>query len=108
MEAVDALIPACKDFEGGLIVISHNRHFLSSVCNELVVVTKGTVSKYSRHNNNNNSNNNSNVKVVGTNIASKKLVTTGKSTTDASGVIMGEETFDDLLNDYLEQIKKKK
>lgn len=42
MESIEALIKACEDYAGGIVVVSHNRYFLSRVCNELFVVAPHT------------------------------------------------------------------
>lgn len=38
MEAVDALIKALKSYEGTLIVVSHNRYFISEVANRIIEI----------------------------------------------------------------------
>jgi ATP-binding cassette subfamily F protein 3 len=38
MNAIEALINALKEFNGGVMVISHDQHFITSVCTELWVV----------------------------------------------------------------------
>lgn len=43
METLDALAEALKEFAGATIIVSHNSHFLSHVCNELWVVADGTL-----------------------------------------------------------------
>jgi ATP-binding cassette subfamily F protein 3 len=45
MESIDALVEAVQDFNGGLIVVSHDEHFITSTCKELWVVGNGVVSK---------------------------------------------------------------
>lgn len=32
METIQALIDALKEFKGGLIVVSHDQHFIQQVC----------------------------------------------------------------------------
>ena len=38
---MEALAVACREFGGAIVCASHNRHFLSLVCNELWVVEGG-------------------------------------------------------------------
>lgn len=38
MEAVDALIQALKDYEGTLIVVSHNRYFISEIADRVIEI----------------------------------------------------------------------
>eukprot|EP00461_Guttulinopsis_vulgaris_P003762 UN03763 len=45
LETVDALINAVRGFRGGVVVVSHDQHFLSATCNEYWVVTEGGVMK---------------------------------------------------------------
>ncbi|CDW90593.1 abc transporter f family member 3-like [Stylonychia lemnae] len=42
-DAINALIVALNNFEGGIIVVSHDQYFLSSVCDRLYVVNKKKV-----------------------------------------------------------------
>lgn len=35
-----------QGFKGGVMVVSHDQHFINQVCNELWVVGNGEVSKY--------------------------------------------------------------
>jgi len=44
MDAINALALACQEFEGAVVLVSHNIDFLCQVCKELVVVDNGTVS----------------------------------------------------------------
>ena len=37
-KSIDALVDAVKDFRGGLIVVSHDQHFITNTCGELWVV----------------------------------------------------------------------
>lgn len=46
MESIDALVEAVKDFRGGLIVVSHDQHFITNTCGELWVVGEGKVAKF--------------------------------------------------------------
>jgi ATP-binding cassette, subfamily F, member 3 len=43
LETTEALIEAIKTFEGGVLLVSHDQHLLTSVCKELLVVEKGKV-----------------------------------------------------------------
>eukprot|EP00559_Dactyliosolen_fragilissimus_P005911 CAMPEP_0184861498 /NCGR_PEP_ID=MMETSP0580-20130426/6172_1 /TAXON_ID=1118495 /ORGANISM="Dactyliosolen fragilissimus" /LENGTH=875 /DNA_ID=CAMNT_0027359019 /DNA_START=64 /DNA_END=2691 /DNA_ORIENTATION=+ len=40
-ETLEALVEAIKNFEGGVLLVSHDQHLLTSVCKELYVVDKG-------------------------------------------------------------------
>jgi ATP-binding cassette subfamily F protein 3 len=40
MNAIEALINAIQQFHGGVMVISHDQHFITSVCNEIWAVGK--------------------------------------------------------------------
>jgi ATP-binding cassette, subfamily F, member 3 len=46
MEAVDALIEAMNDFKGGIMVVSHDSHFVSNTCSELWVVHEGHTTRF--------------------------------------------------------------
>lgn len=46
METIDALINALRDYKGGVVIVSHDQHFVSSVCEELWVVGNGAVSRF--------------------------------------------------------------
>jgi len=48
LEMRQALSMALVDYEGALVVISHDRHLLRTVCDELVIVHDGTVEKFDR------------------------------------------------------------
>lgn len=41
MDAADALVEAVQDFKGGVMVVSHDQHFVSNTCTELWVVSEG-------------------------------------------------------------------
>jgi ATPase subunit of ABC transporter with duplicated ATPase domains len=43
MDTLDALGEAVREFAGAVVIVSHNQHFLSAVCNELWTVDKGQV-----------------------------------------------------------------
>lgn len=52
-DAINALIVALNNFEGGIVVVSHDQYFLSSVCDRLYVVNNkkvklfdGTIADY--------------------------------------------------------------
>ena len=44
--SIDALVEAVKDFRGGLIVVSHDQHFITHTCGELWVVGGGKVVRF--------------------------------------------------------------
>lgn len=44
-ETSAALIEAINDFEGGVLLVSHDQHLLSSVCQDLLVVSGGKVER---------------------------------------------------------------
>ena len=46
MDAIDALAGALKSFRGGVLVVSHDQHFLAAVCDALWVVGKGKVRRF--------------------------------------------------------------
>ena len=46
MEAVDALVEAVQDFKGGILVVSHDQHFVSNCCSEMWVVESGQATKF--------------------------------------------------------------
>jgi len=48
METLDALAQALQEFAGASIIVSHNSHFLKSVCNELWTVSNGTLTSSGR------------------------------------------------------------
>lgn len=50
--ATEALIDAIKEFQGGVLLVSHDQHLLTSVCKDLYVVEKGRV-ELLRHGNTN-------------------------------------------------------
>ena len=43
LETTEALIEAIKEFQGGVLLVSHDQHLLTSVCKHLYVVEKGHV-----------------------------------------------------------------
>jgi ATPase subunit of ABC transporter with duplicated ATPase domains len=40
-ETIEALIEAIRDFNGGVLIVSHDQHLLTSVCKDLYAVDKG-------------------------------------------------------------------
>lgn len=44
METSNALIEAIKTFQGGVVLVSHDQHLLTSVCKDLYVVENGKLS----------------------------------------------------------------
>ena len=45
-DAINALIVALNNFEGGLVVVSHDEYFLSALCDTLYIVNKGRVKPF--------------------------------------------------------------
>lgn len=45
-DAINSLIVALNNYEGGLVVVSHDQYFLSALCDRLYVVDHGTVSQF--------------------------------------------------------------
>ena len=45
LETTEALIEAIRGFQGGVILVSHDQHLLTSVCKDLYVVEQGKVEK---------------------------------------------------------------
>jgi energy-coupling factor transporter ATP-binding protein EcfA2 len=41
--AIEALIVAMREFSGAIVVVSHNQHLLSLVCNEIFIVDNGRI-----------------------------------------------------------------
>merc|ERR1711879_1082200 len=46
METADALATAIKEFKGGVLVVSHDQHLISSTCTELIVIRNRKVQKF--------------------------------------------------------------
>jgi len=46
MRTIEALIEALKKFGGGLMIISHDQHFITSICNEIWLVENETIQKF--------------------------------------------------------------
>ena len=45
VESVEALAESIKKFEGGVVIVSHDQHFVSEVANEVWVIDDGKVNK---------------------------------------------------------------
>lgn len=46
MGAIEALIDALKRFTGGVLVVSHDQHFITSTCNELWMIAEQRVVRF--------------------------------------------------------------
>lgn len=46
MGAIEALSNALKEFAGGVLVISHDQHFITKVCNEIWVIKDKKVTTF--------------------------------------------------------------
>jgi len=46
LETIEALIAAIKAFEGGVVVVSHDEHFLKNVANEFYGMSSGKVTRF--------------------------------------------------------------
>jgi ATP-binding cassette subfamily F protein 3 len=46
MKAVDALVEAIQDFEGGIMVVSHDQCFDLNICTALWVVNNGKATQF--------------------------------------------------------------
>ena len=46
MNAIEALIDALKQFTGGVLVVSHDQHFIQSLCDEIWVIANNEVKKF--------------------------------------------------------------
>lgn len=46
LETIDAVIVALGNFQGGVICVSHDAHFIESVADEIWVLGHGRVSKF--------------------------------------------------------------
>jgi len=46
LDSIDALAIAISHFNGGVIVVSHDEKFISTVCQEIWIVDKQKVSKF--------------------------------------------------------------
>jgi len=47
IDAINALIIALENFKGGLIIVSHDQYFVSSLCSTIYTVKDGDIKKYS-------------------------------------------------------------
>ena len=45
LETTEALIEALQQFNGGVLLVSHDQHLLTKVCKDLYVVENGTVER---------------------------------------------------------------
>jgi ATP-binding cassette subfamily F protein 3 len=45
-DAINALIVGLNNFEGGLVVVSHDEYFLNALCDKLYLVQDGQVKQY--------------------------------------------------------------
>lgn len=48
LETTEALIEAIRNFSGGVLLVSHDQHLLTSVCRDLYVVQDGSVERLSQ------------------------------------------------------------
>lgn len=46
MEAIQALAQALVNFNGGVLVISHDQYFIKQICNEIWLVQNQTVRRF--------------------------------------------------------------
>ena len=46
METIDALATALKNYQGTLLVVSHDRHFLDKICSRVIVLQHEKISDY--------------------------------------------------------------
>lgn len=46
MESITALIEAIQSYQGGLMVVSHDQYFITSVCRELWVIGDGHATRF--------------------------------------------------------------
>ncbi|RNC57748.1 putative ABC transporter protein, partial [Trypanosoma cruzi] len=46
IDSLDALIEALLEFKGGLLVISHDEHFITSLCDEMYVCANNTIRRF--------------------------------------------------------------
>uniref|UniRef100_A0A6V0BTU4 ABC transporter domain-containing protein n=1 Tax=Pseudo-nitzschia australis TaxID=44445 RepID=A0A6V0BTU4_9STRA len=46
MESIDALAKAVNEYEGGLVLVSHDMRLISQVANEIWICDEGTITKY--------------------------------------------------------------
>ena len=96
MDAAEALSDACIQFEGAIVVISHNQFFLNNTCKVLCVVENGTA------------------KIIRSVIRNDPVVskTSTKSKSNKKEDLrssqsidpIGETTFADILNSYVAKL----
>jgi len=48
LETTEALIESINSFAGGVILVSHDQHLLTSACRDLYVVRQGSVERLTR------------------------------------------------------------
>ncbi len=46
MDSIEALSKALTEFEGGLLIVSHDQRFLDSVCQEVWICDNSTLNKF--------------------------------------------------------------
>jgi ATP-binding cassette subfamily F protein 3 len=46
IDTIDALIVALANFQGGVLIVSHDQHFIESVADEIYIVGDGLVKKH--------------------------------------------------------------
>lgn len=46
LDTIDGLIEAVNAYKGAIVVVSHDQHFLSHVCNEFWAVGKGRIKPF--------------------------------------------------------------
>ncbi len=46
MESIDALAESLKNYIGTILMVSHDRHFLQTVCDRIIVITKDGINDY--------------------------------------------------------------
>lgn len=46
MGAINALINALKEYQGGVLIVSHDQHFITNVCNEIWVIADKRVATF--------------------------------------------------------------
>jgi ATP-binding cassette subfamily F protein 3 len=46
IDAVNALIIALNNYQGGVVIVSHDQHLISTVCDEIWYVREGRLKKF--------------------------------------------------------------
>jgi ATP-binding cassette subfamily F protein 3 len=46
IDSRDALVAALNDYEGAVLVISHDRHLIEATCNSIWIAQRGTISEF--------------------------------------------------------------